>query len=117
MPSKPSIFDCALLFAGWPVVAPVVPVVEADPLVVLVGWPAGGLTPVPIVPAAGFGAVGDVGAAAGRVVVAAGGRAGWLHRAAAASENSINIARSFTFIYRFFGRKALHISGCLRAAD
>ena len=96
MPSKPSILDCALLVAGWPVV-------EAAPLVVLVGWPAGGFTPVPIVPAAGLGVVGDVGAAAGRVVVAAGGRAGWLHRAAAASENSTNIARSFTFIYRFFG--------------
>ena len=110
MPSKPGILDCALLFAGWPVVAPVVPVV-------LVGCPAGGLTPVPIVPAAGFGAVGEVGAAAGRVVVAAGGRAGWLHRAAVAVAKRTNIARSFTFIYRFFGRKALHISGCLRAAD
>ena len=103
MPSKPSIFDCALLFAGWPVVAPVFPVVAADPLVVLVGCPAGGLTPVPIVPVAGFGAVGEVGAAAGRVVVAAGGRAGWLHRAAVAVAKRMNIARSFTFIYRFFG--------------
>jgi len=83
------------------------PVVDAGPPVVLVGWPAGGFTPVPMVlpPVAGLPGVAG-GVAAGRVVVAAGGRPACDHRAARAPENSTKRRRIFTVDYRFFSEKA-----------
>ena len=76
------------------------PVVEAGPPVVLVGWPAGGFTPVPMVlpPVAGLAGV----VVAGRVGVVAGGRPACAQTTVeAAAKRAVN-PRIFTLDYRRF---------------